>query len=508
MFKRIVDNLENSDLPIYYFVFTFFFAVTLRNFLDLISDRSEIDLLMHLHNYSFFVAITLSMMLLVYFFTKEKIIKIFKVFSVAILAVNITPVIDLLVSKGAGLDTSYYFSNDIVRGFFTIGGFNEGVTYGLKTEIILIILGWFFYFRLKKLSLIKSLMGSFFSYCIIFFYGVLPTFLKFILNSAGINFINSQYSMFSVYLFFIIILLLILSFIVNSKISFIIFKNLRFSRILYYWLIFFFGFLLAWQVMRGFGLNSETVFYLPFILISILSAGVFSAITNDISDMEIDKISNPNRPLVKAEIDSNVYKKISWIMLVISLACAMAVNYKAFFLILFCIGTYFLYSMPPLRIKRLFFLSKLVILLNSLALIILGFVVFNNDFNILTFLNTVINIGSNINHFFAIATVSAIIFLLASSFIDIKDYEGDKQAGIKTLPTVLGLRTSQFLIGLAFLLLYAIVGFLLKNWLMFSSLIIIGCIEFWIINRKKYQEKYVFAVYLASLLVIMYMVFK
>jgi len=127
-----------------------------------------------------------------------------------------------------------------------------------------------------------------------------------------------------------------------------------------------------------------------------------------------------------------------------------------------------------------------------------------NNLNILDFLNAFINFGSNIAHFSTIVIIFAIIFLLAISFIDIKDYRGDKVEGIKTLPTVLGLKTSQLLIGLAFLILYVIVGFLLKNEKILIGLIALGCIEFWLINRKNYQEKYVFAVYLMSLLAILY----
>lgn len=507
IFNKIVKNLEDSNLPIWYFVFTFVSALTLRTFLEFFSDQTEINFSMVLHYYFFYLAVGLSIILLIYFFTRENIAKIFKTISVGFLVLIVAPISDLILSRGPGFNMSYY-QGDLIYGFWTFfGKLSDGVTPGIRIEIALIMLALFFYFRFKKFSFIKSFIGVFLFYCLIFFYGGLLIFLNFTFGLLEISFTNSSFTMLNFFLFLIILLMIILAFLINPKIFLSIFKDLRFSRIFYYWLMFFFGFLWSWQATEGFRLDSENIFYLFFILVSILFAIIFSIITNNITDVDIDKVSNKDRPLIKSEIDIDTYKKIGWLALAISLGYALAVNFKVFFLILFFIGNYFIYSMPPLRIKRVFFLSKLVILLNSLAMVILGFVAFDNNLNVLDFLDTVINFGSNISHFSAVAIVSAILFLLASNFIDIKDYEGDKAVGIKTLPTVLGLRVSKFLIGLAFLLLYAITGLLLQNGRMLISLIVFGCLEFWLINKKDYQEKYVFAVYLTSLLAIFYMIF-
>lgn len=507
IFNKIITNLEDSNLPVYYFLFTFISALTLRTFFEFFSDHTEISLPMMLHYYSFYAAIGLSTILLIYFFTKEKIYKIFKLISTGFLVLIIAPIIDLLLSKGAGINMSYY-NGDLVYGFITFfGKLSDGVTPGIRIEIALIILVLFFYFRLKKLGFIKSLIGIFLFYCLIFFYGSLFIFLKFVLGVAGISFVYSNYVFINVFLLLIILSLIVLAFLINRKIFLSIFRDLRFSRIFYYWLMFFFGFLWSWQATKGFRLDSENIFYLPFILVGIFFACIFSIITNNIVDVDIDKISNKDRPLIKNEIDINIYKKIGWLALAISLVYALSVNLKVFFLILFFIGNYFIYSMPPLRIKRVFFFSKIIILLNSLAMIILGFVAFNNNLGVLGFQDIVASFGENVNHFSIVVIISVTLFLLASNFIDIKDYEGDKAGNIETLPTVLGLKISKFLIGLSFLLLYAVVGFLLKNWLIFAGLLIIGIIQFFLINRKKYQEKYVFGFFLVSLLVILYAIF-
>jgi len=507
-FKKLVKETEDFDLPIYYFGFTFIFSSTLRIFLDFFSYRTEINLIMLLYYYLFYAAIGLSAILLVHIFTREKISKIFKVISTGFIIIIIAPIVDIFLSKGLGFKVGYY-KGDLFYDFITFfGRISDKVTLGMKIEIVVLILVLFFYFRLKKLSLVKSFTAVFLFYCSFFFYETAPIFSKPISNLSGTSFIFSGSVTLSIFFLLMVLALIFLTFLTNRKVFLSIFRDLRFLRIFYYLLMLFLGFLMSWRETGGLKLNSDSIFYLSCIIVSIIFAILFSIITNNISDIDIDRISNPNRPLIKDKININTYKKIGWMTLAISLGCALAVNFKAFFLILLFIGNYFIYSMPPLRIKRVFLLSKWVILLNSLVLMILGFMTFNNSLNVADFVVIINRFGLSMNHFFMLTVVYGMLFLLAANFIDIKDYEGDKAEGIKTLPTVLGLKTSKFFIGSAIFLIYVIVGFLFKNEKILFSAIIIGCIQFWLINRKKYQEKYFYALYLASLLAIIYMVFK
>jgi len=132
------------------------------------------------------------------------------------------------------------------------------------------------------------------------------------------------------------------------------------------------------------------------------------------------------------------------IFLGLALFYAGVVNFPTFFIISLFIGNYFLYSAPPLRIKRIPFFSKLLISLNSLILIILGFFIIT---------------GSIINFPWEITIVFLIGATAVANFIDIKDYEGDKKVGVKTLPVILGIRKAKFLISLFFILTYLSVYF-------------------------------------------------
>ena len=92
------------------------------------------------------------------------------------------------------------------------------------------------------------------------------------------------------------------------------------------------------------------------------------------------------------------------------------------------------------------------------------------------------------------------MFLHSANVIDIKDYEGDKAGGITTLPGVLGLGLSRLLIGIAFLLTYVSFAFLLNSPYYFFIFFAVGLVQFYLVNKKVYQENQVFMFNLLSLI--------
>ncbi|HEC94350.1 MAG TPA: hypothetical protein ENI45_00100, partial [Thermoplasmatales archaeon] len=162
-----------------------------------------------------------------------------------------------------------------------------------------------------------------------------------------------------------------------------------------------------------------------------------------------------------------------------------AINHVTLFLILLYMGNYFLYSAPPLRFKRIPFFSKLFLSLNSLMLVILGYY-FVTGFTSLFPVEVIL--------FFVVGYTAAV------NFIDLKDYEGDREAGIKTIPTILGLRKGKLVIGSFFPILYTVAILYLKNNLLIPVAAGAGILQFLLINRRNYDERLVFVVYLLSLL--------
>jgi 4-hydroxybenzoate polyprenyltransferase len=133
--------------------------------------------------------------------------------------------------------------------------------------------------------------------------------------------------------------------------------------------------------------------------------------------------------------------------------------------------------MPPIRFKRVTFFSKLTISINSLLLLYSGIYLINESH--------VTEIPIGLILYFLILLTAAI------NFIDIKDYRGDKHANIKTLPVILGLKKSKFIIGLFFFISSLGIYFLLNETLLIIPLLILGMFQFFLINRTKYNEKHI-----------------
>ncbi|MBU4216573.1 UbiA family prenyltransferase [Candidatus Parcubacteria bacterium] len=488
LFKRVVDHIENINISIYHFL-SFLFIILLRVFLESFADTDNLfSREMHLHFVMFFPAIALSFIFLIRIITRESFKKIINIALHSFGLILLPPLIDLVVSRGAGLNMDYLIpgvdTNLIYRYFFPVGKFFEnGITPGLKVEAGIFLLLIFFYFILKTKSVLRSMMGLFFAYNIFFLFAatpfiVLPYCRIYDCFVVMTNVLINYFSVFS------ILLLVILFFLFEKEKFKIIIGDSRFSRQVHYFLMFFFGIIIgAMQI----GVNDALAVLRPDMIfvsaMGIIFGLLFSGITNDIIDYNIDKISNTDRPLVQGKISLDFYKKLAWVALALSLFFASLNGYKSLFYQVLFIGNYFLYSMPPLRLKRVFFFSKLLISLNSLVLIFMGYSYFLPDLK--TFPRLII-------------LIFLIGFTAAIQFIDIKDYEGDKKEGIITLPVFFGLKNSKIIIGLFFLINYLLFNFVVNNIYFLVLSILAGLWQFYLVNKKVYKEKQIFVLYLSS----------
>jgi 4-hydroxybenzoate polyprenyltransferase len=501
-FAPIIEKLENSSAPIYFFIASFLFLVTLRNFIEQISTHVRIELEVFLHYYLFYIALALAMILLFRFLARIEIQRASRVILSGFSLIILAPILDLIFTSGKGMGMTYFLPgthDDLWRRFLTFGGgFSEeaGITLGIKIEIAIILIIAFIYLLSKGLKLAKSLVSIFLVYCLIFLFGSSPFIVKlfFDLMGAGGQYIYSNEIMSYYFGIVILVLLLYAFYFANKKIFRAIVKDLRMNRILYYILMIGIG--LAFGVSGGKALNFSGLFTLIYALISLFFAVLFSIMTNNISDIEIDKISNLTRPLAKKEIEIGRYKNIALIVLALSLFYAGIAGFKILFFIALLVGIYFLYSMPPFRLKRVIFFSKLAISLNSLVAVMIGYDIISGGFE---------------NFPFYIWPYYLFGITAAANFIDLKDYEGDKSAGVKTLPVILGMKNSKIIIGLFFVAIYLSFYFLLREKTDFAGFVVFllaGLLQFFLVNRKNYNEKPVFYVILLSLIGAIYLILK
>jgi len=412
-------------------------------------------------------------------------------------------------------------SKNLLADFLTFfGPFNGcGITIGMRVEILLSCITVFvciYYITRKKL---KALFGMLIGYGLIFFNLAFPSLI--ILNSpvdkevffSGMfkkSLLNSihtfgpipsdPYALFlqqtsifmsRCYWIMTVLTLLTILYLAYRPVWNAWVKNLRPERVLYYSMIAIFGMSISYRVNGSF-----PVFTLPdiiaFIIFFTLIALSFwlAVIINDIEDIEIDKISNPGRPLITKNISIEQFKTIGFVILFLILMGAPLLNYPVFiFLILFQF-MYYIYSKKPLYLKRWFFLASPLLAFNALLIAMAGFFLISANQKILAF---------------PIETIWFMLigFSIVTNLKDIKDIEGDRAAGIKTLPVIFGQEKAKKIITIAaiiFILIFAV--YKQNSYLIFSS-VIISALFYLITSRKIFKETYIFGLFFLYLMVIM-----
>ncbi len=344
--------------------------------------------------------------------------------------------------------------------------------------------------KVQKHSLFLSLLTSLFVIALIInamIFGVLNFRLNFSslpqLSPAYLHFpnfcINAKLG--SLFLFSGMI---VASYNANKHIFLEIIKDLRWLRLTHYFLMLILGVVIATK-SSGITASFTLIINLLLAMVSVMLAAVFCIVTNNMIDQEIDRVSNQLRPLITGSIPIKIYQAIGTAASLLALGFASAISLDALLIISTIMLTYSLYSLPPLRLKRIPVLSKLIISSNSLAVIALGYLLAQHNLQ---------------NFPLVLVPLFLIGFTLSINFIDMKDIKGDSTAGIVTLPVLLGHKKAALIIGVAFFLTYLSFYFLVKNIVILPFLISIGVLQFFCINKKNYDERWVFLIYISSMI--------
>jgi 4-hydroxybenzoate polyprenyltransferase len=262
----------------------------------------------------------------------------------------------------------------------------------------------------------------------------------------------------------------------RRSLALVLLKDSRPSRILHYLLLALFGASLSVSSCEGLLTPHLLLRFLLFFFM-LFYAGQFAIVTNNIEDLEADKITNQNRPLVREQIPQKLYFRIGLGCQGIALALAAWVGQAELLTIGAISLLYYLYSVPPFRLKRYVLLAKFLIGINSFLVAVYGFVL----------------AGGKAMEFpvhwavFILVPVS-----LMANFIDLKDTEGDRHAGIKTLPVLIGQRRATYFMAAATMCTYTYAAILLSN--VYVSLLIAGVslIHLYLLLRVPYTEKPLF----------------
>jgi 4-hydroxybenzoate polyprenyltransferase len=450
-------------------IFLGVFAVaTIRDLLEvtlqgafLLSHEEPISSLRNyfLHFNSFYFLVFIALSLVLFFFTSKRatISDCLKTGALAMTLIWVGPVFDYFIS---GSFDMFYPRDpwDVVCHLYRIADPTyvfEGMSRGMRLEILLAGTGAavFLYYKTKKI--VKSICGGICISVTCLFIGLLIPFIT-QLYEYGFNFgyhklsdstllhqgfvVHDASSKIALLYIFLCILLFAWAYYLRSRQRFFsLMKNFRWTRSLHYLLLFAAGVAYIYHnppipdsSYASYFEYLTTIWNHPFDLFAIFMGALAfflsfqsAVIFNDIYDYDIDVISNRNRPLVAKSMSKSEYVLIGRLFVVLSLSIALCLSEAFFLLVLLFHLMSFLYSAPPFRLRKFFLASNILLATIFLLTLHAGTVVLISDYRF-----------ENIPSYITFGLILS--FALALSVKDYKDMEGDRQAHVQTLYTLLG----------------------------------------------------------------------
>jgi len=523
MINKILDTIKNQQVSVTEWIYGFVGILFVRFIFESISSPSSSGIIPSdpytlIHYGLYFLVVTLGT-ILIYGYTTAEYKNSSKLILFGLPLIWLAPVIDIFISGGRGYRMSYIFDTGykLFFDFITFFGndITNGATLGIRVGIALSLLGIGYLIWLHTRRISKTIVGIFVIYLFVFVMATLPGiiytsvnpsqnvvetsevvtfFEKNILRStishntlregflsvSTTRFLELSFDkLMSQILFIISILLGLLLFWKIDKEKFIsVLKNSRPERINFYTASLFCGIVFAYINRLGNPIVPMDILGVVCLFVSWTALWMHAVHLNDIYDIEIDKISNTERPLVSNSLTIFEMKDFGKVWLGIALLGSWCAGFYPFFMALVYVACSYVYSVPPLRLRRLPLVPSFLIGVASLATILSGYFFISTSKEISAF-----------PIFLAIGIV--IMVTLAINFKDIKDIEGDKANGIMTIPNLFpkyGIRIVAILFSISILLVPIFLNFYLLYIISIPSAII----GYRLVVRKPYVEKYIF----------------
>ncbi len=166
---------------------------------------------------------------------------------------------------------------------------------------------------------------------------------------------------------------------------------------------------------------------------------------NQVSDLDVDKINRPERPIPSGRISIKEALVFCFGIYAIGLVIAYIISFYFFVVTVICLIITTLYSTPPVYLKKRFLLSTATIALcQSWLFLLAGWVIFPfaNPWE---------------PTFWFIGLILFILLFGACGTKDFTEVEGDSRFGMKTLPIVYGNDTAARFTGPFFVLPFVLI---------------------------------------------------
>jgi 4-hydroxybenzoate polyprenyltransferase/predicted negative regulator of RcsB-dependent stress response len=441
---------------------TFVAFVVIRNLIESALGPSRVFGFAHSAPYSalmvldhfmlFYASVFLSIAVVLSALSRESVGRVMRVMTPAWALVLIPPALDFLITGGRGTHISYVLSlSGVLVRFFDPRVLLDSISVGQRVEILAACLLGLAYVRLKGRSWWSAGLAFALVYLVIAVHGVLPSAFaraaQFIsegviglpaaaynaaFKSGGIVLEESR-KLALLYLFTTAGLGCLVFRLASPRKAAALRRNVRPLRALHYIGMTAFGVALGLAVVApsGFALSGGgDLLGIAGLLLATFLAFEASVGLNDRFDVRADRVTEPGRPLVTGALTERDALLQFAALGAAALLAALNVKYASFLFLAMALLVSFLYSAPPVRLKRIPLLGTLSLGLLSLLSALAGFAAVAEARTLLVFPSRV-------------GWTLVLGFGLAFAVKDLKDVDGDRVDGTLTLPVVLGPRAGR-----------------------------------------------------------------
>ncbi|MGK2848493.1 MAG: UbiA family prenyltransferase [Minisyncoccota bacterium] len=516
-FRRIITAIENAPLTLTTFVSAFFalilFRLLIENMLSRFQEHTfSFFFFEFTHTFLFFLCAFLLILPLVRYAGKTDFRKSTNILLFGFLIILTPPIIDTIIFHSGYFWSFYEFDGflGLIRRFFTLFGDTPeiGITYGTRTEVVLVTLALGAYTLLKSQKVIKAFLVALGVYTILFILGTFPSWL-----TLGI--LMFQKSFFAINQNDVAVLFLAPEHIfshnladfrsvLNAKMSIVygilavlligmtvwreypqyfraLWHNARLPQLIYHAGLLFIGMALAFSFTDT-SLNTD-FFHLSgalALLIAVECAWIASVIVNDLYDITIDRVTNCSRPLISNTIPPTLYKTYGLLFFGTSLILGGIVHFSVILLLLAYQAIAWIYSAPPFRFKRIPGIATILAASAGILILSTGFLVVSSENGIQALP-------------FSLLLFLFIAYALAIPIKDFKDIRGDAIDHVYTIPVLLGAQNAKLFIGSLVFLLYLSSPFVLNTRELLVPALIFGSLTFWSLQQGTDTELSFFA---------------
>ncbi|MBD3349591.1 MAG: tetratricopeptide repeat protein [Candidatus Eisenbacteria bacterium] len=478
--RSYIERLENAPHHWGYAVLTFLGVVIARNLLEgALGPKGALGftyfasgsaLMVLDHFLLFYVTLFLGFSLLLSLLARERIGRVMKVATPAWALVLIPPFLDYLISGGEGIRITYVSElGDVVFRFFDPRASLEYISPGQRVEILAACLLGAAYVRVKTRNWARAVAAFAGIYLVLAVAGFLPSAFARLSAAAGGHSVPPRTAYDLTFKAGGLVpdesrKLALLFLVSSSALAFLAYlrhapararamlRGLRPLRSAHYVGLALFGAALAGavflhaQVRVGSG---GDILGIVGTLAAVFFAFQSSAAVNDLFDVRADRIAGNPRPLARKELDRRDVAGQAAVLGIAGLLFALNVKYSTFLALLLTYAVSLIYSMPPLRLKRVPVLSTLTLGYISFLTAVVGFSLFAEERAFALFPPR-------------LGAVLVLSFGLGFAAKDLKDVEGDRATGVVTLPVLFGTRKGRYIVAALVFASYAFVPALLR----------------------------------------------